>query len=515
MSRPQVLASLTRLRPSRSLLAAGLAALGLFGVMVWMLVELRRDAWRSAETHAQNLVNVIQQDIERTIETYDLSLVGVIEGLARPNISTIAPDLRKAVLFDRSLDARYFGIIIVLDPAGNVILQSNTLDPVVLNNADRDYFAAHRDRTDVGLYTSRPYISRLSGEPVIALSRRVSNPDGSFAGVVAGTLRLAYFKELLGKVDIGSGGAVNLFRRDGTLLMRAPYVPDTIGRSIAGSKTYRSLTESRRGTFVAHSAIDGVKRLYAFSHLTAAPMMVDVAISVNQMLASWWQEAALVGFSVLGLCLTTIVLMARSEREVRRRTAVEAELNAAVAELGRLAETDGLTGLANRRRFDRVLDRELARARREAEGLSLVMLDADCFKAYNDRYGHQAGDAVLVALASAIRTGLLRPGDLGCRIGGEEFGIILPGTDERGARQVARSIQRAVAAAQITHEGSPFGRVTVSIGIACVVPNAETSPGTLYRSADAALYEAKASGRNTIRSTTLASPAPARQALAG
>lgn len=488
---------------SRATLLTSLAALGLVAVVAGMLVELRRDAWRGAEGTAQNLVHVIRQDIQRTIESYDLSLIGVVEGLARPDIASMAPDLRRAVLFDRSLDARFFGVIIVLDETGNVFLQSDRLDHQILNNSDRDYFQAHRDRPDVGLYLSKPYVSRISGDLVIALSRRLSHPDGSFAGVVAGTLKLAYVRELLGTLKIGPTSAINLYKRDGTLLMREPYTSDVIGKNIAGSETYRLLTESRSGSFVARSALDNVQRLYAFSHLTAAPVFVDVAIGVNEMLAAWWREAILVAGCVLVLCLTTIILMVRSEREVRQRIVAEAHLNEAIAKLARLAETDGLTGLANRRQFDRVLETELRRAQRQTNSLSLIMLDADCFKSFNDRYGHQAGDAALMAISACITGSLRRHGDVGCRIGGEEFAIILPDSDERGAREVARAVQTAVAARRIEHGGSPTGMVTVSIGVACLKPGSHNAPEAFYRAADAALYRAKKNGRNTIESITV------------
>jgi diguanylate cyclase (GGDEF)-like protein len=485
------------------MLLTSLTAMGLIGVMSVMLVELRRDAWHRGETTAENLVHVIRQDLERTIETYDLSLQGVVEGLARPDIVTMAPDLRKLVLFDRSLDARFLGVIIVLDIDGNVVLQSDKLDHQVLNNADRDYFQAQRDRPDIGLFLSQPYLSRISGEPVIALSRRVSKPDGSFAGVVAGTLKLAYFRDLLGKLQIGPTSAINLYKRDGTLLMREPYSVDVIRKNIAGSETYRLLTARRSGSFVARAALDNVERLYAFSHLTAAPIFVDVALGVDEMLATWRLEAVLVGASVLVLCLTMIVLMARSEREVRRRTIAEASLNDAIAELARLAETDGLTGLANRRQFDRVLETEMRRAHRQANSIALVMLDVDWFKPFNDRYGHQAGDTALKTIATCIAASLRRPGDVGCRIGGEEFAIILPDTDERGAKEVARVVQMAIAARRIEHGGSAPGIVTASIGIACLKPGAHNTPEALYRAADGALYQAKTSGRNTIRSINM------------
>jgi diguanylate cyclase (GGDEF)-like protein/PAS domain S-box-containing protein len=176
-----------------------------------------------------------------------------------------------------------------------------------------------------------------------------------------------------------------------------------------------------------------------------------------------------------------------------------------------LAATDGLTGLANRRSFDETFDREWRRARREETPLALLMIDADKFKALNDRYGHPQGDRCLKAITAAIAERVRRPGDLAARYGGEEFAVLLPGTEAAGAHSLAEDIRRAVLALGIEHAGSAEGRVTVSIGAACVIPGDATAPAQLLAAADAALYAAKANGRNRVEvaassAVTLAEP---------
>ncbi len=165
--------------------------------------------------------------------------------------------------------------------------------------------------------------------------------------------------------------------------------------------------------------------------------------------------------------------------------------------LRELALLDALTGLGNRRYFDQALDRELRRAIRDHTSIALLMIDADHFKAYNDSYGHPAGDNCLRAIGSAIRSVVQRPSDVRVRYGGEEFAVLLTGTDEAGAMAVADAIQANIVALQMRHAGSPHGQVSVSIGVASVKPDRGTIRGDkLVRAADRALYAAKAAGRN-------------------
>lgn len=165
-------------------------------------------------------------------------------------------------------------------------------------------------------------------------------------------------------------------------------------------------------------------------------------------------------------------------------------------ELERLATRDGLTGLSNRHHLDQVLHAEWARLRREQCPLSLLMVDVDHFKAYNDRYGHLAGDECLRDIARTLQQALLRPSDVAARYGGEEFAVVLPDTDVHGAETVARRIQERVAALQLPHALGEGGRVTLSTGVACVRPLRDTRPEQLVLMADEALYRAKHGGRN-------------------
>ncbi len=175
------------------------------------------------------------------------------------------------------------------------------------------------------------------------------------------------------------------------------------------------------------------------------------------------------------------------------------KLAAANLELERLSSLDGLTGIANRRYFDTVFDREWRRAMRETESLSLIMCDVDFFKQYNDCYGHQPGDECLKLVASSLADAMQRPTDLVARYGGEEFVVLLPGTHARGAIKVAERVRQAVLDLQLPHEQSAVNEcVSISLGAATVAPMIKHRPGELLLAADQALYAAKKAGRNRV-----------------
>lgn len=180
------------------------------------------------------------------------------------------------------------------------------------------------------------------------------------------------------------------------------------------------------------------------------------------------------------------------------------QLEEANSKLQRLATVDGLTQVANRRRFDEYLENEWQRMMREHLPLSLILCDIDHFKLYNDTYGHQAGDECLRKVAQVIQTAAKRAIDLSARYGGEEFAVILPHTEQPGAIQVAQEIQVGVKGLEIAHANSKVTQVvTVSLGITTTIPSQASSPEMLIMAADKALYRAKATGRDRYCTGTI------------
>lgn len=179
-------------------------------------------------------------------------------------------------------------------------------------------------------------------------------------------------------------------------------------------------------------------------------------------------------------------------------------LAAANYTLQRLSSLDGLTGIANRRRFDEILKQEWQRAKRNGTSLGLIMLDIDFFKLYNDHYGHQGGDDCLKKVARVLENSLKRANDMVARYGGEEFAAILPETDESGAVMIAETMRTTLQDQQIPHLKSKVSDyVSISIGVATIIPPRDAEPESLILLADQALYKAKEDGRNRVKYATI------------
>jgi diguanylate cyclase (GGDEF)-like protein len=188
------------------------------------------------------------------------------------------------------------------------------------------------------------------------------------------------------------------------------------------------------------------------------------------------------------------------QRKARERELVEVteRLKRLNDELRRVAVLDELTGIPNRRYFNLLVRQEWARAAREVHPLAVLLIDVDLFKGYNDHYGHPAGDACLARIAGTLHTLTRRPGDAVARYGGEEFVALLAHTAARGAATVAEGLRAAVEDLNIEHAASPFGRVTISVGVASAVADRNSTPDRLLSAADHALYDAKSGGRNRV-----------------
>lgn len=476
-------------RPVKRLVATiFVVALCFCAICAKVLLDARRAAWEHAAQVATSLAATLESDIVRNIESYDLSLRAVIENLAYPEITKISPELRQHVLFDRSAMAKHLNAIILLDEHGIVRLDSKHAFPEPISRADRDYFQVHKNSKKSELFISLPMITRESGVGVIAVSRRLSNPDGSFGGVVAGSVRLSYFQQLFKDAALGLNGNITLSRMDGALLMRWPYQEAMLGRNLKGGKLYQQLALARSGRFETEALTDGVRRLVVYSQIGDLPLVIGVGQSTADIYAQWNSYALTIGLLVALLCVMAAALALYLAREMTRRNAAETTLTI-------LAATDGLTSLSNRRHFSETIDREWRRAMREGGRLALVMCDVDLFKSYNDSHGHQAGDKLLQAVGAAMNQCIKRGTDVAARYGGDEFAMLLPAASADGAVKVAEQVRdRFVDLC----DQMGIARSHLSIGVASVVPKPEESQSALVVAADQALYRAKELGRNRI-----------------
>ena len=480
-----------RLHSPRTWITLGvLAPIGMLIVSGLMLLDLRQDAWEKADQTSKNLLQVIQRDIARNIEIIDLTLQAVVDNLKAPGVADATPELRQLILFDRASTARDLGVMLVLDENGNSIIDAAGWPARQLNNADRDYFLAHKANPDLGLHISKPLVSRLTGSRIVVLSRRISKPDGTFGGIVLGSLKLSYFSRLFHEIGLGQDGAINLYLRDGTRLMRHPFNEADIGVNIASTPNFDRFVRERQGAFTGMSVRDGVERHYTFAQVGDLPLVLNVALSTREIEAAWRRKAFVISAIVVALCGLTVFLWLLYGRDLQRSAVLQAEL-------ARLSRTDSLTGLPNRRRFEQVFERAWKSARVTAKPLSLLIVDADHFKRLNDTYGHAVGDEVLKGLARCLSVSVHRPDDLVARVGGEEFAVVLPDTDMDGALRIAGRIHEAVASLSVS-SSIAAGTITVSVGLAVGPADTDVS-GDLYQRADAALYSAKRAGRACTR----------------
>lgn len=455
--------------------------LGFSGVCGSIMLEMRRSAQELSRQTQENLASTISADINRNIELYDLSLRSVVSSLALPQLAQVDAQIRNLILFDHSVSAKHFGPMQVFDAKGDLWLDSATLSPEPVNRADEDYFRIHVTQPAHGLYISRPTQHR--GIYSMVLSRRVTAPDGSFAGVVAGSIRFSYFQDLFNRLHLAPQDVIAVLARDGSLLMRTPFEPGLLGSNVMAGIGVDKLLGQRRGWFSGHGKTDNIARMYVWAD-SGRPLIVLVGRSWSDVFAMWRQEALRIGAILLVLAVIVAGFTVFFIRESDRRAAAERRLE-------ELATTDGLTGLTNRRKFDLVMDREWRRAVRSEMPIALLIVDADHFKSFNDSFGHQAGDQVLVGIALCIADSATRAADCAARFGGEEFAVLLPGMNATQSQEIAETIRRKV---ELWSEGQ--AGVTVSIGVASMTPVPAQHWSVLFEAADKALYAAKDLGRN-------------------
>ncbi|GAA3847877.1 diguanylate cyclase [[Pseudomonas] carboxydohydrogena] len=457
-----------------------LATLAFMTICASVLLDIRSGKEELARQSSENLAATIDADLSRNIEIYDLSLRNVVNNMLELDTQHISLPILHLILFDHAATAKYYGPIRVFDADGNLKLDSSTLHPAQENRADEEYFKVHRDNRDAGLYIGDPSVYRNTF--AVVLSRRITGYDGKFLGVVVGSLRYSYFHDLFGKLTFNPEDSVTIFRRDGVVMMRQPFDIAVIGKSLSDSGTVRHILETPSGSTKTRSEIDSIERMYVWRN-SERPLVVVVGKSLDSIYGTWWTQTLIIGGLMFVLSIFAIGTTLFLTREISRRAAAEKRLS-------QLATTDALTGIDNRRRFDeRILD-EWRRGWQKLP-LSLLMIDADHFKAFNDLFGHQAGDQLLARIAACVAESAKRPADCAARYGGEEFVLLLPNTDLAGALKLAEEVRD-----RVVRLSADKWATTVSVGVACLVPDMAGSPKDLIEAADKALYEAKEQGRN-------------------
>jgi len=472
--------------------AGTLVAVLMAGLSILTLYRERVDAIAQASQNAANLVALISNDIARNVELYDLSLLSMADMVQNPRVQALPPALRRLLVFSQAATATHLGGAYLVNAAGKISDQAffrRIPDGLV---ADLPYFTAQQQNPNLGLYIPPPFRSRIGRKPwVVALSRRLNNPDGSFAGVVAIAIRVDYFQSVLNKIDTGRHGSVFISTNDGTLLARRSNGEDDTFPTSSVSLPFSRTIKQGSGVITKASSIDGIRRIYTYATIPHTPFIAVVGPAEEDVLAAWKRRSWLVGTLSACLGIAFICMSWVLAYSIRERTKIQAELV-------EIAGSDPLTGLRTRRVLDNRIEEECRRARRSGTRLSVLFVDIDHFKGFNDLFGHAAGDQAIAAVSAAIKGALKRPADLAARYGGEEFVILLPDTRPVGALTVAEELRQRVHQLAIAHPGNDHNFVTISIGCATTVPESTLDASDLMRRADNALYRAKMQGRNRI-----------------
>ena len=304
----------------RNILVA-ILAIGLMLVCVvgYVLYDAHVTAWTHAADITSNLNTAIRRDIDRTVETYDLSLKATLRGLQAPELDRLSPATRQGLLFDGATEAKHLGSVFIMDAAGHIVDDSAASPPRSGSFADRDYFTVHRDRNDVGLYISKPYKSRLADEWSIALSRRVNDAHGAFNGVVVGSVRYSYFTDLFSKLNLGPGGSISLFNLDGTAIYREPFIASQVGQDFSGASVFKEIRAGRNRPYEGIALADGQAKLFAFGTVGSLPLVLAVSMASTTVYADWSAKAAIVGVVsvILAVFGFLLVLSARSQNARR------------------------------------------------------------------------------------------------------------------------------------------------------------------------------------------------------
>lgn len=374
------------------------------------------------------------------------------------------------------------------------------------NNSDREYFIWHREHNDTLLHVGHVIRSRSTGELIIPVSLRLNDAQGEFRGVVLGTVSINFFRNFYSWYELPQGGLMGLIHADGNILYIRPFADSFINRSMAKSPLFTNLLKSTlSGTRTWKNRIDGVTRIVGYARLERYPLVAVAGYDRNGLAYAWFKDNVVI--IVLNILLLMMVmafgLLALKQFQTILKNHTELlqtrdELTRVNHTLQDLALMDGLTGIGNRRQFDFYLEQCLVRSAETGVPVSLVMLDIDFFKLYNDTQGHVAGDECLKKVADMLKYLPRRNTDVVARYGGEEFAIILPGAGEREAAKVAQRAIETLRQAALPHPASLRAEkiVTLSAGISTSEP--DSNAVSLKQAADSALYIAKHGGRNCV-----------------
>ena len=516
------------------------------------LYIMKRDLKNLIGEQQYSALKSISVAIDDSFYNRRVALRALAQGL--PSTAITHPEQLQEYVGVHSSLTEIFTNFLVIRPDGELLANYvNTSVVGKMNFADREYMQRTlKERQGV---ISIPFLSRIVDRPVIAMTEPVFDAQGNVVLVFVGSIDLQQdsFVSHYSSLRFGKSGFMFILTPDGTiinhpnparLLQRVDPQANAsiaINRALAGFEgNTEGITREGDAALFSFTRIQGVdwiigsvflerEALQSIREMQRQALLVTLALAIVAGLLAWIIMSRLLNplrrlhrhiqkihaakvydevplyyrqdeIGDLGSAFNAL-MRERRDAEVELEQA-RAHLESMNKTLERLALEDDLTGLANRRRFDLALQEEFSRAMRTAQPLALVMIDVDHFKQFNDLYGHLSGDDCLYKVGRAIRAQQSRPGDVMARYGGEEMAVLLPGADLLGALAVAERIRLAVRQRGIVHAGNPGGIITVSAGVAAIIPERDLDePDKLLGLADRALYLAKQQGRDRVCST--------------
>ena len=487
--------------PSLRVLVIAVVLLNLvvFGLTALALYASHQQRLQNARTSAKNLSLVLQRSFDDAFQRIQVGLhssaIEIERQLAQGGIDEKRLNHYLVLMHKSMVPAR---ALRVTNPRGAIrygvgVVPGERLD------LDTSFTSLRQDPGATALLSDL-IIDPDSGQLSIVFAHRLNDPKGKFAGVVYAPVPSRDLSDFFAALDLGTKGVASLRKGFGDFAIIARYPEKISGTNIVAAGNGRhSPTFARMvaggETHHVYEDVTGVDRIYrTFSvrRLEKYNYYVGLGLAHEDLFAGWRREAA----RMIAIAFVFLVASIFLAREQRRAWVRQQET---MALLTAMATQDALTGIPNRRRLNEALEEEWLRAQRDQHPVSLVMVDIDNFKAYNDHYGHGQGDVCLRGVAEVLNDTVRRPGDLVARYGGEEFVMLLPNTDAFGARQVAERARQLIEGLKLPHAFSPTSPwVTVSAGVFTVIPQERLEAAMLLTEADTLLYQAKNAGRNRV-----------------
>jgi diguanylate cyclase (GGDEF)-like protein len=465
----------------------------LWGTTLNLIGQEFAAARRAAAVSTHELTETYEAQMVRALREIDLTLKAVKLAYEHDPGGDVLGDMKARELLPPDL---LFAVSIA-DERGRII--ASTRPSEMADVAGRDFFEAQREH-DVGLAVGKPSGDAAGGEAKLQFSRRMQTPQGGFAGVAILAVDAAYFVSGYEPSKLGEQGVLGVLDPQGVFLVRRTGETVSSGDHAGAAMQQADEALEPDQTAIVTSPWDDVRRYTSVRQLYDFPLAVIVGLSEAEQLAPVEKNRRIdLAWATAGsvLVLLFIAMLGRiSLQLVRSRQRMVAEQLAHAKQVEYLAYHDGLTGLPNRSLFSKMLSQGIAHARRYNRQLAVLFLDLDRFKHINDTLGHEAGDELLVTVATRLRA-CLRENDCVARLGGDEFVVLLPELEhEKHLSTVAQKILAAVAKPFILL-GQEF-RVTASVGIS-IYPQDGSDEQTLKKNADIAMYQAKAEGKNNFQ----------------